>query len=215
MKMHVKPLVVSPYEENCYLVWNKETAQGVVIDPGDEALRISAAIKAEGFEPLAILLTHAHSDHIGAVDEIRDEFNIPVYIGKGEEDALDDPQKNLSIMSGLEVKVRPADHLVEDGQSFELAGMQIEVSSTPGHSPASVCYHCGDVVFCGDIVFMGSIGRTDLPGCHFPSLMNSIATKILTLPDETILYPGHGPMTTVGREREFNPFLQGNAPTGS
>lgn len=215
MKMHVKALVVSPYEENCYLLWNEETTQGVVIDPGDEAPRISAAIKAAGFEPQAILLTHAHSDHIGAVDEIRDEFKIPLYIGKGEEEALADPQKNLSIMGGSEIKVRPADHLVEDGQSFSLAGMEFKVSATPGHSPASVCYHCGEVVFCGDIVFMGSIGRTDLPGCHFPSLMNSISTKILVLPDETILYPGHGPMTTVGREREYNPFLQGNSPTGS
>lgn len=205
--MQVEPLVVTEYSENTYLVWQESTMQGFVLDPGGEAPRILAAIERIGFTPQAILLTHAHSDHIGAVGAIKERHDVPIYLGSGEEEMLADPQKNLSAAFGGNVTSPPADHLLVDGDKITVAGFEFTAISAPGHSPASICYLCDRIMFCGDVVFMGSIGRTDLPGGDTQTLMNSIRDKILPLPDDVFLYPGHGPATTVGRERIANPFL--------
>lgn len=207
MDMHVEPLVVSPYEENTYIVWDAETMRGFVLDPGDEGPRIISRIEKLGVKPEAILLTHGHSDHIGAVGDIKAKFDVPIYIGAGEEPMLTDPNKNLSAAFGLNVTSPPADHLLIDGDTITIAGFDFTILSTPGHSPASICYLHEQICFDGDVVFMGSIGRTDLPGCNHELFMKSISEKILPLSDEVFLYPGHGPATTVGRERVANPFL--------
>ncbi len=206
-EMQVEPVVVSDYQENTFLVWDAETMRGVVVDPGAEGPRLLSRIEKIGFTPEAILLTHGHSDHIGAVRDIKAAFDIPIYIGEGEEELLIDPAKNLSAAFGLNITSPPADHLLKEGDTIEVAGFTFGILATPGHSPASICYLHEKIMFCGDVVFMGSIGRTDLPGCDHNLLMQSLSEKILPLDDAVFLYPGHGPATTVGRERMTNPFL--------
>lgn len=210
--MRVEPIVVSPYDENTYLVWNEETKRGFIVDPGDEAPRLISGIKRNGITLEAILLTHGHADHIGAVAEIKQEFKIPIYIGEGEEELLLDPAKNLSVTHGGSVIAPPADHLLNEGDKITIADFELEIISTPGHSPASICYLHEKIMFCGDVVFMGSIGRTDLPGANHEVMMNTLREKILPLSDEIFLYSGHGPATTVGRERIANPFLNSLSP---
>jgi hydroxyacylglutathione hydrolase len=206
-RMQVEPIVVSDYQENTFLVWDDETMRGAVVDPGAEGKRLLNRIERIGFVPEAILLTHGHSDHIGAVGDIKAAFDIPIYIGAGEEELLTDPTKNLSAAFGLNITSPPADHLLRDGDTIEVAGFEFHILLTPGHSPASICYLHEKTMFCGDVVFMGSIGRTDLPGCNHNLLMKSLSEKVLPLDDAIYLYPGHGPATTVGRERTTNPFL--------
>ncbi len=205
--MQVESLVVSDYQENTFLVWDAETMRGVIVDPGAEGPRLLSRIEKLGIKLEAILLTHGHSDHIGAVRDIKNAFDIPIYIGEGEQDMLTDPTKNLSAAFGLNVTSPPADHLLKDGDTLEVAGFTFRILLTPGHSPASICYLHDKTMFSGDVVFMGSIGRTDLPGCDHNVMMQTLTNKILTLDDEIFLYTGHGSATTVGRERATNPFL--------
>ncbi len=209
--MNVKALVLGPYEMNCYLYWDDSTKTGVVIDPGDEFPRIQKEIERIGFTPKAILLTHGHVDHIGAVGEMKNQYDIPIYIGKGEEHLLVDPQANLSAWSGVPVVSPPADKLLRHNDTLTFDGVTFQILSTPGHSPASICYYDKNTgnLFCGDALFNGSIGRTDFPGCSLDVLLKSIEEHILSLPDTTICFPGHGPTTTVGAERKHNPFLLG------
>jgi glyoxylase-like metal-dependent hydrolase (beta-lactamase superfamily II) len=207
MDMHVETLVVSPYQENTYIVWDADTMRGFVLDPGDEGARIIARVEALSVKVEAILLTHGHSDHIGAVADVKAKYDVPIYIGTGEEEMLTDPNKNLSAAFGLSVTAPAADHLLNEGDSLNIAGFDFKILSAPGHSPASICYLHERVCFDGDVVFMGSIGRTDLPGSNHELFMQSISEKILPLPDDVFLYPGHGPATTVGHERATNPFL--------
>lgn len=205
--MQIEPLVVSDYDENTYLVWDSETHRGFIVDPGAEAPRLIERIETLGITLEAVLLTHGHSDHIGAVAEIKERYDLPIYIGEGEQDLLTDPLKNLSGLHGEGIVAPAADHLLRDGDSLTIAGFDLTISMTPGHSPASICYRYDKIMFCGDVIFMGSIGRTDLPGADHQIMMRTLTEKILTLPDEVFLYPGHGPATTVGRERMVNPFL--------
>jgi len=208
--MEIKTLTVGMFETNCYLVHDRTSGAGAIIDPGDEADRIIAETMRSGFAPRAVLLTHGHVDHIGAVSEIMSRFGIPLYAGKGEEPLLSSSQANLSAQMGFPVTCPPCDRLLDDGDTVSFGNLTFTVLRTPGHSPGGVCYMVGRTLFCGDTLFCGSIGRTDFPGCSHQRLIDAITEKLLTLPDDTICYPGHGPTTTIGRERRDNPFLYGS-----
>lgn len=207
--MRLKTIIVGIFEVNCYLYWDELTGNGVIIDPGDEGKRIIEAVDSLGFEPQAILLTHGHGDHIAAVEEIKEKYQVPLYIGAGEEGLLANPSANMSALIGSPIVAPSPDYLVKDEQLLTFGSFNLRILSTPGHSPAGLCYldEIKGWLFCGDTLFYGSIGRTDFPGSSHEQLINSIKTKILTLPDSTICYPGHGPETTVGGERVNNPYL--------
>lgn len=211
MATRVHTVVVGPFAVNCYVLWNEATREGVLIDPGAEAESIKAEMDQISMIPKAILLTHGHGDHIAAVRELKEEFDIPLYIGAGEETLLADPQANVSAFFNEPIGAPPPDHLMKDGDVIKPAGIRLAVLSTPGHTAAGVCYLEEEAgrLFAGDTLFAGGIGRCDLPGGNFKTLLNSINRQILTLPDSIHVYPGHGPATTVGIERETNPWLTG------
>lgn len=209
--MKLECLTVGPYQENCYLYWDGKSQKGLIIDPGDEAERIIQTVEEIGFRPTAILLTHGHCDHIGALTEVKEKWNLPVYIGRGEETYLSDPNLNGSALFDNPIKATKPDFLVIDENLYSFDSINLRVLSTPGHTLAGVCYldEKEGILFCGDTLFQGSIGRTDLPGSSFDKLMVSLQKKILTLPDNIVCFPGHGAATTVGAERTGNPFLVG------
>jgi hydroxyacylglutathione hydrolase len=208
--MEIEILEVSPFQVNCYLVWSKEEKVGVIIDPGDEDELILERIEKNGITPKAILLTHGHADHIGAVKPLKEKLNIPLYIGHGDENMLESPSANVSLMFGFKITCPPPDHILKDSDVISFGPLKFSIFATPGHSPGGICYFIEKVLFCGDTLFNGSIGRTDLPGGDYRQLIESIDKNILSLPDEIICYPGHGPRTTVGDERKHNPFLTGH-----
>nr|MBN2278912.1 MBL fold metallo-hydrolase [candidate division Zixibacteria bacterium] len=207
--MKIETISVSSFETNCYLAWAVDNRACAVIDPGDEDERIIERIDQLGLEPGAILLTHGHADHIGAVGPIKDKYGIPLYIGCGDESMLLSPSANISAYFGHQIICPAADEIVGDGDVFKIGSMSFTVIAAPGHSPGGICYFIDKYLFCGDTLFRGSIGRTDLPGGDYSQLIESIDRNILTLPDEVICFPGHGPATTVGEERKGNPFLTG------
>lgn len=208
--MQIETIVVSPFEVNCYLVRPDSGTEGVIIDPGDEDELIDRQIEHLGMIPRAILLTHGHADHIAAVEPLKKRYDIPLYLGKGDEEMLTSPSANVSALFGFHIVCPPADHFVTDKDVITIDSLTFTVFATPGHSPGGVCYFSDKYLFCGDTLFNGSIGRTDLPGGNYQVLIDSIEKKILSLPDDIICYPGHGPATTVGEERRSNPFLTGH-----
>jgi hydroxyacylglutathione hydrolase len=205
-------LPLGPLQTNAYILEN-QSSECIIFDPGSEGEKLNNFLKDRGLKPLAILLTHAHFDHIGAVDDVRNEWNIPVYIHEKEKDWLVDPAQNGSqfFMLNHVIKVKQADHLIKNEGELQIGTFTFSVLETPGHSPGSISYYCKDsgAVFSGDVLFAGSIGRTDLPGGNYEQLMQSIHEKILTLPEETIVLSGHGPETTIEAEMDSNPFLNG------
>ncbi len=212
MAIRIETVVVGPFEVNCYVVWDEVTKDGVIIDPGADAADIIRTIQRTGCTPRGILLTHGHGDHIAAVEAVKSQYAIPLYCGDGEEKLLASPSANVSALIGMPIVSPPPDGKLKDEEHVALGSLQFLVLSTPGHTPAGVCYllEKEGLLFCGDTLFAGSVGRTDLPGGSMDRLIMSIRTKILTLPDPVICYPGHGPRTTVGAERHNNPFLNGD-----
>lgn len=209
MATQVHTLVVGPFAVNCYLLWDPQTAEGIIIDPGAEGEEISEEIDELQMNPRAILLTHGHGDHIAAVAELKDLYNIPLYIGAGEEVLLADPSTNISAFFDHPIIAPKPDFSVRDEQVIRVAGIDLLVLATPGHTSAGVCYleEAAGRLFTGDTLFAGSIGRTDLAGGNYEELIESIQRKIMPLPDSILILPGHGPQSTVGTERVANPFL--------
>ncbi len=210
--IEIAVIETAPLAENTYLVWQQDCADAVVIDPGIEVLRVLEEIASRGLNVAAIFNTHGHGDHIGGNAALKERYpDAPLVIGRGDAPMLSDPTLNLSFMAGLEITSPPADLLVDDGDQLSYAGLSFEVLEVPGHTPGHVAYLLRATspwsLFVGDVLFAGSVGRTDIPGGDPGLLLHSIRTKLLTLPAETRVYPGHGPPTTIGEEKWTNPFL--------
>lgn len=210
MKWQQVPL--GSLQTNCYIV-EKPDRSCLIFDPGSEGKKLIHLLNQRKLKPSAIFLTHAHFDHIGAVTEVRDAYQIPVYIHKQEEKWLGDPALNGSqlFMYQNSVKVSDADHIIKIEGAMEINDFAFSVFHTPGHSPGSISYYFEKegFVISGDALFQGSIGRTDLPGGNHSQLIKSIHDKLLTLPEDTYVLSGHGPVTTIGDEMDSNPFLNG------
>lgn len=199
------------FAENAYLVHRPGRSDCLVIDPGLNPERILAALDDAALSVAAILNTHGHADHIAGNEAIKEHFpQAPIVIGRGDAPKLGDAALNLSAPFGFAVTSPPADRLVDDGDIVDYAGIPLEVLSAPGHSSGHVMYLARGtpiIVFGGDVLFAGSVGRTDFPDGSFAALQDSIHSKLFTLPADTIVLPGHGEATTVGQERETNPFV--------
>lgn len=206
--MEVRTLTVGPLAENCFLIRRDDADEAVIVDPGDEAERLLAAIEDLGVELKAILLTHTHIDHVGAVAPIARATGAPVYCPQAEAFVLADIE-SWTPFGFPPAESYEADETVVGGERLALAGLDIDVIFTPGHSPGHVAYLLADepALFSGDVLFQNSIGRTDLPGGDGPTLLASIARLLERLPDDTVVHPGHMSVTTLGRERVNNPFL--------
>ncbi len=207
--MKILGMPVGPFQANAYVAICEATGKCALVDPGAEAERLLRAVAAEKAEVESILLTHAHLDHIGGVAEAKRLTGAPVHLHPADV-PLYRAAPEQAIAFGLQMEVQPEpDEPLAEGQAVRIGESQLEVLHTPGHSPGHVSFVGDGLALVGDCVFAGSIGRTDLPGGDFRTLIESIKSKLLVLPDDTVLYSGHGPATTVARERATNPFLTG------
>lgn len=206
--LRIEHLVLGQVATNCYLAMNQETKELILVDPADRADRIAQKISDMGGIPAAIMLTHGHFDHIGAVDELRERYRIPCYAQEEEAKVLASVEWNLSRMFGCPMTVK-ADVLLKDGQELTLAGKRLLVIHTPGHTLGGACYYFPEegVLFSGDTLFAGSVGRSDFPTGSSSVLVRSVREKLLVLPEETLVYPGHQQESTIGYEKRYNPFV--------
>jgi len=196
--MNVERLVVGDLETNCYLLY-LDDSECIVVDAGGEAERIATAIEEKGLSPIAIVLTHSHFDHILAAPAIRDRYRIPILIHESDAANLNDPQSNFSALFDEPISFK-ADKTLVEGDVVELGDESLTVLHTPGHSRGSICLLSEDILVAGDLIFKAGIGRTDLPDGNYKDLVSSIE-RILKLPDSTVVFPGHGPRTSIGSER--------------
>ena len=206
----VKIFTVGILEANCYIVGCERTGEAVIIDPGfweAEYRLIMREADRSNLHVRYIVNTHGHFDHISGNGIMKRELDIPILIHEEDENLLRDPERNLSRFMGLNVTSPPADRLLHDGEDIEVGDLTLRVLHTPGHTRGSISIVGEDAVFTGDTLFKGSIGRTDLPGSSFKEIIHSIRDKIMRLPDGFVIYPGHGPASTIRREMESNPFI--------
>ncbi len=210
--MIIKKLVVGRFAANCYIVGAEATKEGMIIDPGDKAKSILKNVEELELDIKFIVLTHSHIDHVGALKEVKEATGAEVAIHVDEAESLPKQGRSLSTLFvvGLAYKAPPSpDRLLKDGDSIDIGDLHFLVLHTPGHSPGGICLFGQGMVFSGDTLFNYGIGRADLSGGSSSQLMNSIHTKLMVLPDNTIVCPGHGPDTTIDAERRGNPFLRG------
>lgn len=206
----IRSAALGAYQTNCYTAVSDGHLW--VIDAGYEPGPLLSIIEESGHEPEAVLLTHAHADHIAGLGELRRRYpDVPIWMHPAEEDWMNDPLKNLSALSGMNVTAPMPTRLLEEGETLTLGKTSWAVLHTPGHSPGSLTFRCNEVpvAFVGDALFAGSIGRTDFPGCDHQALIEAIRTKLYVLDEEMKVLPGHGPATTIGQEKKHNPFVRG------
>jgi hydroxyacylglutathione hydrolase len=207
--MQFKNITVTDFMTNCFIIWDEETKEGLVLDPGGDAAGILREIKAENIKIIGIVITHAHIDHIGALEAIRDATGAQIMMHKAELPVLKYASK-MGGMFGVKIEQPPEpDRLLSEGDVINFGKSSLKVLETPGHSPGGISLIASDGVTCfsGDTLFAQSIGRTDLPGGDYDTLIRGIKTKIIPLGDDVKVYPGHGPATTVATEKRYNPFL--------
>ncbi|NLJ98768.1 MAG: MBL fold metallo-hydrolase [Tissierellia bacterium] len=206
--MKVIKMPAGVYAANCYLVYEENNREAIIIDPGGDADDIIAKVEELGLDAKYIILTHGHGDHIAGVEAIKDRFNIPVAIHKKDKDILEDSDRNFSSTMAMGAVEVVADILLEEGDRIEFGGLIGKIIHTPGHTPGGITINIENCLFTGDTLFAGSIGRTDFPGGSFEDIINSIKDKLLIYPDETLVYPGHGVSSTIKGEKDNNPFLK-------
>ncbi len=207
--MILEGLALGPYQSNCYLVGSEKSKQCFLIDPGDESEAIMGAVKENGVRVSLLVLTHAHIDHVSAVPAIKEETGAPLAIHEQEMGQLKSVLRRVSppIDPQVQEKLSHPERLLKEGDSIDLDDLHFKVIHTPGHTPGGICLYGHGMVFTGDTLFYYGIGRTDFPGGSTATIMKSLREKLMALPDETVVYPGHGPATTIGKERRGNPFL--------
>jgi hydroxyacylglutathione hydrolase len=205
--LRVEQVPLGPIGTNCYVVCSAPSAsEAVVVDPSGDATELRLLLARLGTRCVGILVTHGHWDHLVGVADLAEGTGAPVYMSEGERSLLEDP--NRFTPPGLTVRPYTPDVLLGGGETIELAGVTFDVLSVPGHSPAHLAFHADGCLLSGDVLFAGSVGRADLPGADWDTLLDSIRSLLERYPPETIVYPGHGPSTTLGAELERNPFLQ-------
>ncbi len=210
--LRIETIVAAMFAQNAYVVWRPDSVDALIFDPGFDPKAIIRVVHKHGLKPVAIINTHGHSDHIAGNAAMLDEFpGLPLLIGRNEAHLLTDPEANLSAKFGVPILSPPATQLVDDGERIELAGISFLVREIPGHSPGSVAFiadaQSPPIVFVGDVIFAGSVGRTDFPGGSAKTLYAGIKQKLFNLPEDSVLYPGHGPTTTIAVEKASNPYV--------
>ncbi|MHB1125449.1 MAG: MBL fold metallo-hydrolase [Bacillota bacterium] len=205
--MFLKTIVIGGFSTNCYIVGCDETKEAAVIDPGGSEQEILKAIQENGLQVRYVINTHGHVDHIASNREIKEATGAELIIHEEDANFLVNPKKSLLSFTGKTEAGPAADRTVVDGDTIQFGNVKLEVIHTPGHTPGGMCLKTGDVIFTGDTLFSGSVGRTDFPGGSHYELVQSIKEKLLCYSDDVIIYPGHGPSSTLRMEREYNPFL--------
>jgi len=202
----VDTYALGPLQTNCYVVRSERgAAEAVVVDPGGDAAQLRLELAGMGTTCAAILITHGHFDHVGGVADLAEGTGAPVYMPEGERDRLE--RYPDFAPAGAPGRAHPIDHLLQGGETLDLAGIAFECVAIPGHSPAHVAFYTDGALFSGDLLFAGSVGRVDLPGADWDTLLDSVRMLAERLPPETVVHPGHGPETTLGMELARNPFL--------
>ncbi|MDO4281273.1 MAG: MBL fold metallo-hydrolase [Peptococcaceae bacterium] len=206
--MKIKTLVVGSLEENCYVVYDPISREAIITDPGDEPEKIIDFIRAENLKPLEIINTHGHWDHIGAVNAIKEAFGIPFYMHEADAEWLTPPLYNL--FGNHAEKPPVVDRFIKNGDEFRLGTRPLRIIHTPGHTRGGcvIWYMNDDIALTGDTLFKGTVGRTDFPGGSYEEILESVQIRLAALPDDCVVYPGHGPKSTMEFERAHNPYLR-------
>ena len=208
MSFSVDTLVVGPIEENCYVLKDEETGEGIIIDAGDNGQEILAYVRDNGIDIKLLVNTHGHWDHIGAVDVLREALGVQLASHREDAPRLTASEEEMAVYSVFVGKKKPAEILLEDGDVINFGKSSLKVIHTPGHTKGGICLYGGGCLFSGDTLFASSVGRTDLPGGDYHEILHSVNVALAQVADETKVYPGHGPASRMGRERRCNPYLQ-------